>query len=103
METMLTLICREADKTFERVGGGSKHWVRDCFAPALEDAGLTLIALSEIEALREFRVDADRYRWLRSHGYKDSIGSNDCVMFGRGIDQTMPELLDAYLDKAREA
>lgn len=51
----------------------------------------------------DLRTDAERYRWLRSHGYKDRIGGNDCVMFGRGIDQTMPELLDAYLDKAREA
>ena len=35
----LTRICREADQHFQRVGGGTRHWVRDCFLPALNDAG----------------------------------------------------------------
>jgi len=31
---------READETFEKVGGGTKHWFRDCFLPALAKQGL---------------------------------------------------------------
>lgn len=58
-------------------------------------------ARAVIEALRPELEDAGRYRWLRSHGYKDSIGSNPCVMYGAGITQTMPELLDKAIDEAR--
>jgi hypothetical protein len=35
----ITAIVREADETFQRVGGGSRHWVRDCFLPTLNKAG----------------------------------------------------------------
>lgn len=63
----------------------------------------TLEALESADEQKALRADAERYRWLRLHGYKDRIAKNDCVIFGRGIDQTMPELLDDYLDKAREA
>ena len=45
--------------------------------------------------------DSERYAWLRSHGYKDSIGNNPCVMYGAGINQLMPELLDKAIDEAR--
>jgi hypothetical protein len=33
----LTVIVREADETFQRLGaiGSSRHWIRDCFLPAL--------------------------------------------------------------------
>lgn len=39
---VLTRACREADETFERVGGSTRHWVRDCFLPALAKHHLTL-------------------------------------------------------------
>jgi hypothetical protein len=29
----LTRVVREADEMFEREGGSSRHWVRDCFLP----------------------------------------------------------------------
>lgn len=32
----LTLAMREADRTFERVGGSTKHHVRDCLIPVLD-------------------------------------------------------------------
>lgn len=35
----ITAIVREADQVFERVGGSSRHWVRDCFLPMLNRAG----------------------------------------------------------------
>jgi len=35
----VTAIVREADLVFERVGGSSRHWVRDCFLPLLNQAG----------------------------------------------------------------
>jgi len=58
-------------------------------------------ALESTDEQKALRADAERYRWLRSHGYKDSIGSNPCVMYGAGITQTMPELLDKAIDEAR--
>jgi len=36
----ITAAVRAADKHFERVGGSSRHWVRDCFLPELERRGL---------------------------------------------------------------
>ena len=35
----ITLVVREADAVFERVGGSSRHWVRDCFLPTLNKRG----------------------------------------------------------------
>jgi hypothetical protein len=35
----ITLVVREADAVFERVGGSSRHWVRDCFLPTLNKHG----------------------------------------------------------------
>lgn len=37
--TALSAIVREADEVFERSGGSSRHWVRDCFLPVLNRAG----------------------------------------------------------------
>lgn len=36
----ITAVVREADRTFEKVGGSSRHWVRDCFLPLLNRSGL---------------------------------------------------------------
>lgn len=41
----LTAATREADELFESGmtgGGGTRHWLRDCFLPALELHGLTI-------------------------------------------------------------
>ena len=40
----ITEIVREADRVFERVGGSSRHWVRDCFWPMLQQHGWTLVS-----------------------------------------------------------
>ena len=45
----LTLATREADELFESGktgGGGTRHWLRDCFLPALEEHGL-VVTLAE--------------------------------------------------------
>lgn len=53
----LTQIVRAADEQFEREGGGTRHWVRDCFLPGLEAAGLKIVdrdypfTASPVEAL----------------------------------------------------
>jgi len=39
----VTSAVRAADIHFERVGGGSYHWVRDCFLPMLEQYGLKIV------------------------------------------------------------
>ena len=40
----ITALVREADQAFERVGGSSRHWVRDCFLPTLNQGGLVVLA-----------------------------------------------------------
>ncbi len=42
---LLTQAVREADELFESGktgGGGTRHWLRDCFLPALEAHGLVV-------------------------------------------------------------
>lgn len=34
----LSSIVREADREFQRVGGSSRHWVRDCFGNYIHDS-----------------------------------------------------------------
>lgn len=38
----LTAAMREADETFETVGGSTRHYVRDCLLPILEKHGLDI-------------------------------------------------------------
>lgn len=38
----VTRAVRLADEAFQKEGGGSRHWVRYCFLPELEDAGLMI-------------------------------------------------------------
>ena len=45
----VTKAVRLADISFEQVGGSSRHWVRDCFLPALEDEGLCIVEVKEAE------------------------------------------------------
>ncbi len=40
----LTECMRIADRDFERVGGSTRHHVRDCLIPQLEAAGLYVVA-----------------------------------------------------------
>lgn len=42
--TAITAVVREADRAFQRVGGSSRHWVRDCFLPSLNNAGFAVRA-----------------------------------------------------------
>lgn len=45
MDKLLAIVTeavREADETFKRTGGGTRHWVRDCFFPALADREVIL-------------------------------------------------------------
>lgn len=39
----ITRAVRGADRQFEREGGSSRHWVRDCFLPELNALGLIVI------------------------------------------------------------
>jgi hypothetical protein len=44
---LLTRVVRTADQDFQSVGGGTRHWVRDCLLPRLEQAGLTIARLEQ--------------------------------------------------------
>jgi len=39
----MTAAMREADETFQRVGGSTRHHVRDCLLPILQKHGLELL------------------------------------------------------------
>lgn len=39
---IVTEAVRKADKIFRNVGGSTRHWVRDCFIPTLEESGLCI-------------------------------------------------------------
>jgi hypothetical protein len=45
----VTRVVRHADEAFERSGGSSRHWVRECFLPAMEGAGLRIARLAAAE------------------------------------------------------
>lgn len=60
-------------------------------------------AFESTDEQKQLRADAGLYRWLRLHSYRDRIGVHDCILFGRGINQAAPELLDGRLDMERGA
>jgi hypothetical protein len=39
----ITAAVRAADQAFERSGGSSRHWVRECLLPELDRAGLAVV------------------------------------------------------------
>jgi hypothetical protein len=39
----VTRAVRQADRAFGISGGTTRHWVRECFLPALEEAGLQIV------------------------------------------------------------
>lgn len=49
----LTAAVREADEAFERVGGGTRHYVRDCLIDALENHGLQVTGITNDKAGQE--------------------------------------------------
>jgi hypothetical protein len=51
----VTLAMRNADVRFDKVGGSTRHYVRDCFLPELEEAGLQLV---EVEWFDKFVNEA---------------------------------------------
>lgn len=44
---LLTHIMREADRQFERIGGSTRHYVRDILLPMLEQAGIKLCRVNQ--------------------------------------------------------
>ena len=63
----ITRAVRNADKQFEIIGGSSRHWVRECFIPALEEEGLLIISLFKVkEQDREIeRLQEEKKAWRR--------------------------------------
>ena len=49
----LTAVMRKADKVFERVGGSTRHYVRDCLLPLMADAGLFVSSSEQAARLAE--------------------------------------------------
>lgn len=43
MVATVTAIVRDADQMFTKSGGSSRHWVRECFLPKLNAAGLRIV------------------------------------------------------------
>ena len=43
----ITAAVRRADDDFERSGGSSRHWVHECFIPALADFGIDVVLAAQ--------------------------------------------------------
>lgn len=56
IEQKLTAAMREADVIFERVGGGTRHYVRDCLLPMIEKHGVEVVLSAELQALRSATI-----------------------------------------------
>lgn len=48
---LVTEAVQAADEHFEKVGGSSRHWVRDCFLPELKERGLEIVKTSAQQAV----------------------------------------------------
>ena len=48
--TLDRVLCaiRDADKVFEKTGGSTRHWLRECFLPILEKEGLAVTEQGEL-------------------------------------------------------
>ena len=57
----VTRVVRAADGEFVRVGGSSRHWVKDCFLPLLDREGLGITPLTYAQ-LTQGRFDPNRER-----------------------------------------
>lgn len=51
VEKRFTVAMRRADAAFEKVGGTTRHYVRDCLPPALESEGLAIVDRELFDAL----------------------------------------------------
>jgi hypothetical protein len=58
----ITLIVREAAEHFERVGGSSRQWVRECFLPVLNRRGWFVDTLKDDE-LGKLETGVERRRY----------------------------------------
>lgn len=47
IDDALTAALRDADLTFEKAGGSTRHYVRECLLPALAARGLTIVPCTE--------------------------------------------------------
>lgn len=62
----LTAAMREADEQFERVGGSTRHHVRDCLLPVLEKHGLSVATIEQRDdASRELAAARGELRQRR--------------------------------------
>jgi len=60
MLAKVTIAVQKADKAFETIGGSTRHWVRECFLPALEEAGLRIVeSIGEDGQWRTSRKSSD--------------------------------------------
>lgn len=65
----ITKVVRAADEEFKDVGGSTRHWVRDCLLPGLEEAGLRIV---DIETIGDAVLKL--VEWLNTHTYANSDG-----------------------------
>lgn len=57
-----TRAVRAADQAFQKVGGSSRHWIRECFFPQLAEHGLAIVR-QEQSALIADLAEALEAQW----------------------------------------
>ena len=60
----LTKAMREADESFESVGGSTRHYVRECLLPILSGHGLELRLQSAVNGRDELIAALNGFIWL---------------------------------------
>lgn len=67
--SLLTEAMRAADQAFERIGGSTRHHVRECLVPELERMGLTVV-----------RAKSVPLGWFSPHERKPALGVTVAVL-----------------------
>ena len=102
----ITAVVRDADRAFERAGGSTRHWVRDCFLPLLARAGLTITAVrsgepdprdavvEEGRKIIDISWDAEARQWLATGINPPGLvtGAPTIAELWRKIAQIVPAL-----------
>jgi hypothetical protein len=82
--SLLTEAMRAADQAFERVGGSTRHHVRDCLIPELERRGLAVVRSARLEPVA---------RWVDQTERMPPIGAT-VIVLRHGVSEPIAAQLD---------
>ena len=84
----LTAAMREADRTFERVGGSTRHHIRDCLVPILGKHGLAVQIINQESPVSNEQGEIIEGMYMAA-SHKPSINLRFVLRDGKRILQQM--------------